>query len=514
MSQEKNKRIAKNTLILYFRMIVTMLVSLYTSRIVLKTLGVEDFGIYNVVGGIVVMLGFLNQTMAASTQRFLSFEIGRDNFDQLKKVFSVSISIHFLIAFIIFLLAETIGLWFLNTHMNIAANRIEASNWVYQCSILAFMVSIVSVPYNALIIAHERMRAFAYVSILEVSLKLLIVFILTWVSFDKLKLYALLILAVYILIRIVYGTYCTKHFPESKFKFLFDKKLYKEILTFAGWNVIGASSAVAKEEGVNILLNIFCGAVVNASRGISYQVKSAIQGFVSNFQLALFPQITMSYASGNKDYLISLIQRGAKYSYFLLFFLSLPVLIDTETVLRIWLTIVPDYVVIFVRLALISAMIESLYGPFTTAMLATGNIRNYEIVLGGLQLLNLPLSYVSLKLGYPPQATLVIAISISVISMYFYLWFLKRRIQFPVRSFLVNIILKILLVSICSLILPILLFNLLDPGIVRLFLICVVSSISTVLGIYVIGLSTTERELIKGTVMSKLIQIKSNNQKS
>lgn len=507
MSIENNKRIAKNTLFLYFRMILTMLVSLYASRLVLNTLGVVDFGIYNVVGGIVMMFSFLNQSMAAATQRYLSIELGNNDFKQLKKVFYTSNSIHCIIAIIILILAETIGLWFLNTHMNIPLNRMEAVNWVYQCSILSFMVTIISVPYNASIIAHEHMKAFAYVSILEVTLKLIIVFLLILSDFDKLITYSILLLVVSIIISFVYGIYCKRNFQECRFQFNLDKDLFNNMMGFSGWNLLGAGSFVAKEQGVNIVLNIFCGAAVNASRGIAYQVKSAIQGFVSNFQMAINPQITKSYALGNFQYMRMLIIQGARLSFYMLIFLSLPVLIETETILRIWLKVVPDYAIIFVRLVIISALVESLCGTFITAMLATGRIRNYEIVLGGLQLMNLPISYIFLYLGYPPQSTMVIAILISIFSIYFYLWFLRRRIQFSVGKYLKEVLFNVFIVSTCGIILPLVIYQLLDAGVLRLLTICIVSVLSMGMSIYYIGFSSNERFLVKEKLLMVLKKI-------
>ena len=292
-----NKRIAKNTLLLYFRMILTMLVTLYTSRVVLNTLGVEDFGIFNVVGGIGVMFSVLNSAMSSATQRFLSFELGQNNKEQFTKVFSMSITIHALIALIIFVLAETIGLWFLNTHLVIPADRLVAANWVYQCSVLSFMVTILSVPYNASIIAYERMGAFAYISILEVSLKLLVVFMLQWIMVDKLKLYAVLLLVVALIIRLVYGFYCKLKLEGCNYIWIKDKQLFKTLASYAGWNLWGNLAAVGMDQGVNVLLNIFFGPIVNAARGIAYQAGSAVRLFVSNFQMAVNPQIVKRFAS-------------------------------------------------------------------------------------------------------------------------------------------------------------------------------------------------------------------------
>ena len=302
-----NKRIAKNTLLLYFRMLVTMAVSLYTSRVVLNILGVEDFGIYNVVGGIVAMFGFINGSMTSATQRYLTFELGQNNRAQLTKVFSTSLSIHGIISFLIIVLAETVGLWFLWNKMQIPADRMNAAFWVFQCSVAASVIMIMSVPYNAAIIAHERMSAFAYISIIEVSLKLLIVCFLRYFHTDKLILYAALIVIVQFLIRLCYSWYCNRHFNETKYRWSWDKGLFKEMTGFASWNMFGSLAAITFTQGLNLLLNMFFGPVVNAARGIAVQAQTAIGQFSSNFQTALNPQITKSYATGDMEYMHGLI---------------------------------------------------------------------------------------------------------------------------------------------------------------------------------------------------------------
>jgi O-antigen/teichoic acid export membrane protein len=321
MASEANKRIAKNTVMLYIRMLFSMVVSLYTSRIVLNTLGVEDYGIYNVVGGIITMFSFLNGAMAAGTQRFLTFELGKNDAIQLSRVFSMSMSIHLMIALVVFVLGETLGLWFVNTQLTIPSERMAAANWVYQFSVLSAMVGIWSVPYNASIIAHERMNVYAYVSILEVILRLLIVFLLQWFGFDKLKFYAVLVFSVSLTIRFIYGRYSKLHFSETRFKFYWNKDLFNTLVSYAGWNLWGNLAVVAHDQGVNILLNIFFGPAVNAARGIAYSVKAAVYSFVQNFQVAMNPQIIKSFASGDFKNMHQLIFQGSKFSFFLLFFL-------------------------------------------------------------------------------------------------------------------------------------------------------------------------------------------------
>lgn len=351
---QNNKRIAKNTLLLYIRMLFMMAISLYTSRIILNTLGVEDYGIYNVVGGVVAMFGFINSSMSSATQRYITFALGKGNFTNLQKVFSTTLQIHVLIAVIILILGETIGLWFMNEKMQIPTNRMDAAFWVLQCSILSTIVMIISVPYNADIIAHEKMSAFAYISILEAVLKLAIVYILLIGSFDKLILYAFLLLAVQILIRFCYSLYCNKHFKETKYKHVWDKTLFKEMTEFAGWSIFGNLSGVLFGQGLNMLLNVFFGPVVNAARAIALQVQCAIQQFVNSFQMALNPQITKTYARGELEEMHKLMFRSARFSFYLLFFLSLPVLFETNFILTIWLKTVPENTVIFLRIMIVN----------------------------------------------------------------------------------------------------------------------------------------------------------------
>lgn len=496
MSSENNKRIAKNTGMLYIRMLLTMAVSLYTSRVVLNTLGIEDFGIYNVVGGVVMMFSFLNSSMSSATQRFLSFELGRKDYVQLKKVFSMSVNIHVIIAVTIFILAETIGLWFLNAKLVIPIERLGAANWVYQFSILSFMVTVLSVPYNATIIAHERMKVYAYVSIVEVILKLVIVFALVWLGFDKLKMYAILVFCVAAIIWIIYKTYCKRNFTETNYQFFWEKSLYKTLMNYAGWNLFGNVASVTMDQGVNILINIFFGPAVNAARGIAFQVKGAVNGFVSNFQMAMNPQIVKSYAADDIKYMHQIIFQGAKYSFFLLLTFSLPILLETEIILKLWLKIVPEYTVIFTRLVLINVLIDCISGPLMTAAQASGKIKRYQSVVGGFLLLILPISYLFLKLGFPPQATLYVSISISIIVLFARLWILQPLIQISTLKFLREVFFIAIVVTIIAIIMPLFIRLKMDQGLIRFLVVCVMSVCSTSISIYLFGLNSQERHFL------------------
>ena len=489
-----NKRIAKNTLMLYFRMLFTMAVSLFTSRVVLNTLGVEDYGIYNVVGGVVSMFSIISGSLSAAISRFITVELAKGDADKLRKTFSASVTIQLLLSLIIVVLIESIGVWFLNVKMVIPAERMDAANWVLQLSIVTFVINLISVPYNATIIAHEKMSAFAYISILEVVCKLVIVYLLKISPIDRLVFYAILMCAVSVIIRLVYGYYCNRHFAECKFSFRFDKDLLKRMFSFAGWNFIGASSAVLRDQGGNIIINLFGGPAVNAARGIAMQVNHAIVGFSNNFMTALNPQITKSYASGEQDYMMKLIFRGARFSFYMLLFLSLPVLANTHYILSLWLGIVPEHSVLFVRLALIFAMSESISSPLVTAMLATGKIRNYQIVVGGLQMLNLPISYVLLRIGCIPETVMMVAIGLSQCCLAARLVMLRTMIGLSARKYLREVYLNVILVTTVAAVLPILTSVILEESFLNFVIIVLISLITAAISIFYIGFNKNERD--------------------
>lgn len=489
---------------LYFRMTLTMLVSLYTSRVVLNTLGIEDFGIYNVVGGVVVMFGFFNSAMSSATQRFLSFEIGRNNLIQLRSTFNAALIVHISIAILVVILAETIGLWFVNRYLNIAAERMEAARWVYQFSILSFVISIIQVPYNAAIIAHERMNIYAYVSILEVTLRLLVVLMLTWISFDKLKLYAILICVVTLVIAIIYCLYSLRHFNETKFVFVRDKKLYKTLVSYSGWNLFGNIAGVAKGQGINILFNIFFGAIVNAAQGIAYQVQAATQSFVNNFQMAMNPQIIKSYASRENEYLNQLIIRGSKFSFYLLLIISIPIIVEVDFILELWLNTVPKYASTFTVLILIISLIDCISGPLMTAIQATGNIKAYQAIVGTLLILILPISYIFFKFHFPPETALLINIIIATIALFIRLFFMNRYLNFSIILFLKEVVLRNLIIGIFTFTPVLLAHKIIEVVYIRLPIVLALTIIVGSVVIYLIGLNGMERECIK-THLTKFI---------
>lgn len=497
---QNNKRIAKNTLLLYVRTLFIMLVALYTSRVVLNTLGISDYGIYNVVGGVVAMFGFINSSMSSATQRYITFALGKGDMENLRKVFSTALQIHVLIAVLIVVLGETIGLWFMYEKMQIPANRIDAAFWVLQCSILSTVIMIISVPYNADIIAHEKMSAFAYISILEVILKLAIVYALLISPIDKLKLYAFLILVVQLLIRFCYSWYCNKHFEESKYRRIWDKHLFKEMIGFAGWSLFGNLSAVLFSQGLNMLLNVFFGPVVNAARAIAIQVQSAIQQFVANFQMALNPQITKTYAQGEMDEMHKLMFRSARFSFYLLFLISLPVLLETKFILTVWLKTVPENTVIFLRIMICISLLYTLSNPLMVANQATGKVRKYQAVCGSVLLMILPISYICLKLGLPAYSVFIVHFIMEFIVQIVRMEMLFPLIGIHIKDYLKNIYIRVVLVVILSSTIPLLVYGNLPNSILRFCIVCITCMLSVSIVAYTIGLSSNERKFVRSKV--------------
>ena len=502
-SHKNNKRIARNTMMLYLRMILTLLVSLYTSRIVLNTLGIEDYGIYSLVGGAVTMFGFLSGAMSSATQRFLTYDIGQENNVQLRKTFNAAQIIHIGIAILILILAETIGLWFVSNKLNIPELRLEAALWVYHCSVLSFMVTVIQAPYSALIIAHEKMSVFAYLSIVDVLLKLFVVLLLSSISFDKLELYALLIFGVSVTVAAFYRIYSSIHFEETKFLIVNEKALYKRLASYSIWNLFGAVSLVAKTQGVSIMLNIFFGVIVNSALGVANQVSGAVYSFVSNFQVASNPQIIKSYAKDDKEYMNNLVIRTSKFSFILLFILTLPVIMETEYILQLWLKLVPEYTVIFTKLILIEALIQSISGSLMAAVSATGNIRLYQLVVGGFSLLILPISYLFLTMGYPPKSTFIVSIITAVSAFIFRLIFIKKQIpEFSIRQFIQEVLVRNIPVVMLSLSISLTLLSNMQPGLTRLSLVVLTSFGISIITFYYIGLKNNEKLFVKNTLMS------------
>lgn len=503
-TSDKNKRIAKNTLLLYLRLVLTMGVGLFTSRVVLNTLGVEDYGVYNVVGGVVAMFALFTGSLSAAISRFLTYELGKGNVHKLNVVFSTSVTIQMVLAIVVSLLAEIGGVWFLNTHMNIPLERMNAANWVLQFSILTFAINLISVPYNAAIIAHEKMSAFAYISILEVILKLGVAYTLYISPIDKLKTYAILLALVALIIRFVYSIYCNRQFAECHYKFVFDKSLLKQMTGFAGWNLLGSGAYLFNTQGVNIVTNLYFGVAVNAARGVASQAEGIIRQFVTNFTTAINPQITKSYAAGDMNYMYSLVCRGAKFSYFLMFFFAVPFMFETETIMRLWLKNYPPEAPLFLRLSMIGTLFDILGNATANAAWATGNVKKYYIIVGGVGCLVFPLSWFAFAMGVDAYASYIAFAAIYLVLVFLKLYIIKGLIGFPVMDFYKSVFGRIIPVSFLSLILPSVVYFNMDKSLLRTFAVMIVSGISTLAITYFIGMSKAERDKVVRIVKQKL----------
>lgn len=430
--QEQNtnsKRIVKNTIVLYIRMIVVMFITLYSSRIVLQALGIDDFGLYNVIGGVVALLGFLKTSLTSSTQRFLSYEIGTGNEVKLKVVFNNSMTAHLLISLIIVLLAETVGLWFLNAKINIPVGRELAANVIYQLSIFSTVVSMITVPYNAVVISHEKMTYFAIVGVIEAVLKLGLALLLLVLFSDRLILYGIFMALITIIVLIAYWGYSRYKFVEARFRLSYDKKLFKEIFSFSGWTILGQMAVVGVNCGTNILVNMFYSVAVNAAMGIAQQVNGAITGLTSNFQTAFQPQITKSYAAKDYTYLTTLINYSSKISFFLLFIATLPIMLNIDYILNIWLTTVPEYTSSFCILFLIASIFNAFSTPLWISVFATGKIKNYQIAVSAVFFSDLVFVYILFSLGFSPVTCMIVKVIINFIVIFVRLQFASNNVS-------------------------------------------------------------------------------------
>ncbi len=479
-----------------------MLVSLYTVRVVLEILGAEDYGIYHVVAGVVTMFGFLSSAMASASQRYFSFDIGRGDIEQLKKTFRVTVTVYALLVLIIVLLAETVGLWFVKNKLIVPQERMQAAFWIYQFAILSFGAMILTAPYMASIIAHENMNVYAYVSIIEAILNLGIVFILKALPYDcdKLIFYGFLLFAVACINTTLYRCYCRKKYDECRFRFLWDGKRIKELVSYMGWNLFGNGSSVLKNQGVNILLNQYFGPVIIAARTISAQINSAATKFSQNFNTAMRPQIIKSYAAGEKKAMLSMMFRGSKGTYLLMYLFVLPLAIETPIVLHLWLKKPPEYAVLFTRLLMFDVLFTSISYPLMAAAQATGKIKMYQSVVGGILLFNLPISLIILLLGAPSYSVMIVEIVLSFFAFMARLLILRRLVIFSIRQFVKIVCIPVCIVSIVSAFLPVTIFFLLPESILRLFLVTGASLISVCVSGYIIGLNKEEQLKVRKAV--------------
>lgn len=501
-----NSRLTKNTILLYIRMLVVMAISLYTSRIVLKNLGISDYGLYNVVGSIAAMFTFLNTAMNSSTQRYLSLAVGRNDAQQLHKIFNVSIVIHALIGIVIILACEVFGTWFINHKMVIPEGREVAVFWTFQLSLLAAFLSIIMVPYDALVISRERMSTFAYISIFDVFFKLFVAFIISVVSFDRLVFYSLLIVLSQFVVALIYSSYCKRHFEECSFKFYRFDSLYKEMTVFASWGLLGHISYIINTAAQNMMLNVFFSPVINAARGVALSVSNAVGNFSFNFQTAVSPQITKSYAVGDNDRLFALIYNSSRFSLYLLWLFSLPIMLCMKEILNLWLVEVPDYTMVFLGLVLIFNLIESGANPLNMAIRAKGKIKYPELIGGIILIMNFPLSYLALSLGYGPQSVFVIMIICGMVCQINRIYFANKYLQMSISDYLIKVITHPLLVLAVSAIIPIL-FSLnchIEPSILYVLSVSIISILSILVTVYCIGLSKVEKVYMVNTIKNRL----------
>lgn len=501
----EKKRIAQNTLYLYLRMLFNLVVGLYSSRIILNVLGVSDYGLYNVVGGVVVFFSFLTGALGGATSRYITFHVGKKNTDELIKVFGNLKTLHVLLALVIFALAETIGLWFLNTQLNIPAGREEASFWVYQCAVLSAVIGILSLPYYSDLIAHERLGLYAVFTTIETILKLVIVIVLPYIQYDSLIVYSFLFLLITTITRILFLTYSRAKFIEARSKPLFDKKLLHEISLFAIWTLVGHFAVMGTTQGLNILLNLFFGTVVNAARGVAVQVQGVIMQFCYNFQMALNPQLTKSYADGDLANMRRLLVISSKFSFYLLLLLTLPIVLETDTVLNLWLKNVPQHTVWFVRLILLQSLMLALSNPLSISIQATGKIKKIKIYEGLCQILTLPISYLVLKFSnYPPEIVFIISCLVEIFTQIVRVKMILPIISIKVSDYKEEVIMPVFKVLFVASLLPLLFSIYKDSTILNSCISILLSATSVCLCSYCLGLSHNERLYMNRIIATKL----------
>lgn len=493
---DRTQRIAKNSLILYTRMLLAMFIGFYISRVVLNELGVEDYGISNLVGGLVGLFAVLNMSMSNTTIRFISVALGKGDMDELKRVFGTSLTIHVLLGVFVVLFAELVGLWFLQHKIQIPEARMEAATWVFHCTVATIFISIINVPYNAMIGAYERMDVYAIFSLVDLFLRLGVALSLPFYVGDNLKVYAVLLLCVQVLMQLIYWQYCFKHFKESRVGLAWDRSQVKDMSSFAGWSLFGDSAALMFSQGLNILLNIFFGPVVNAARGIAVQVQQVVARFIGSFQVAITPQLIKSYVAKDYAYMHKLIYTGSKLSFFFFLLIALPVFFEANQLLLWWLKIVPEYTVTFLRIILLISLVDCLANPLITAVKATGKIRKYQSILGAFLLLIVPVSYVFLTLGFPPYIVFVVHLVMACIGHYIRVVLIKPLINLKGNDYMTRVILKVLIVLILVPILPAFIYINLDENFWRFFGVGLAVLVAMPTTVWLFGIDQSEKALV------------------
>lgn len=508
MTADDNKRIARNTLFLYIRSFVSMVIGLYTSRMILEVLGVSDFGIYNVVGGVITMMAFLNGSFNVAISRYLTFELGRKDFKAYNRVFNTALVIQCGLALLVLLVAETAGLWFVNTQLVIPADRMVAANWVYQAAIIGTILGIINSPFGASINAHERMDILAYIGLGESFAKLAIVISLYWCSYDKLIVWAILYLLITATSVSIQMVYTRRHFPHTAVTMRHDRALVRSMASFSGWNLFGTIAWTLKDQGINIVLNLFGGPVVNAARGISFQVKGAILSLTGGFQSAVNPQLTKNYAADELQATHHLLCRSSKIGYFLLLLLAIPVCFEISFLLGIWLVEVPGYAPMFTVLVIAEALCEVFSSPAITTLMATGKIKRYQIVVGSILLLNLPLAYLLLRLGCPIWVPFAVAIIMTITGHCARMMFVRKQLHMSMQMYFRTVIFRCGIVTLAAIIIPLAIYMTMPQGFLRVAILIPSSLLSTATAIWLLGLDSTERIFIKQTISNRLRRLR------
>lgn len=504
----KSKRVAKNTLYLFLRMIVVMAVGLFTSRVVLQTLGVDDYGTYNVVGSVVVFFSFLKQAMSNATYRYIAYALGEGNEEKLRHTFSMAVNVHFIIAGLLLVLCETVGLWFLNAKLVFPEGRLMAANMAYQFSLLSFCFSVIQTPYNSSIVAHEHMSFFAVTSIWEVILKLIVVYLLVVLPGDNLINYSWLLAAVTIFLYLWYRIYCRKHFSECKYKRYWDDTMFRDMLKYSGWSILVNGADVAVAQSTVFFFNIFFGVAANAALGIANNVNSHINQFLSNFTQAFNPQIIKSYAQGDMQYFYKLLYSTSKLSYFLLLSVAVPIVLNIDFILHIWLGVVPDGTGLFVLLIVLFSLLDAFNAPLWNAVHATGKLRTHQILMSSIKIMNIPLAYMLLRMGYDAWTVLALKAALNLVCSIVRPIYMKRLIKLPLLTYCKNVVYPIILISVLTLPIPIYLCSIFENGWTRLAITSSSFIVMMCLFTYLWGLNDTERNLLLSGVKNKVRHLK------
>ena len=501
-----NKRIAKNTVYMYIRMFVTMLISLYTSRVVLASLGFEDYGLYNVVGGIIAMFGFLNGALSQTTSRYITFYLGKNDTKRLREVFSTGFYIHVLLAIIIVILAETVGLWYVYNKLVVPEGRFTAAMWLYQFTVITAAANIISVPFNASIISHEKISAYAFIAIAESVLKLIVAISLAHVPFDSLIYYGAMLLLIQLSYNAFGWIYSVKKFEGIRIQRVFDKGMFKEMFGFTGWNLLGNFSYMFFSQGINLMLNFYFGTAVNAARGIAVQVEGVVRSFATNIQTAINPQIVKSYAQEDKQRMFSLMFASSRYCYYLLFLLALPIILEADYILTLWLGSFPEHTVNFLRITLLNVTFEALSTPMFMANLASGKVKIYQICMGITSLVFIPITFVALKMSLIPEVVFLCLLAIRLVEMIERIFIIHAQIGLPRRKYMKEVLFNVAMVAGFSSIIPVIVHMQMASGLIRFLIVGSVCVISVGVVVFLIGMSSRERKMFVDYVKVRILK--------